>query len=218
MKILLIRLVNLVFGLFLFALGIAMSIRANIGYAPWDVLHAGLSKRSGLSIGIASILVGILILVVLRIFGEKIGLGTIANMVLVGLFLDAILIFDLIPLPQKLHISIIMLISGLFIIAIGTYLYIKSAFSSGPRDSLMVVLSRKTKLPIGLCRGSIELLVLLGGWALGGMAGLGTVISVLSIGFCVQIVFKIFRFDATKVKHETFADTINTFAAARKAR
>jgi uncharacterized membrane protein YczE len=203
-----IRLLNLTAGLFLYALGIVFTLKANIGYAPWDVLHVGISKIAGISIGTVSILVGLVIVIIVRIMREKIGIGTLANMLLIGLFLDAILALNVIPLSPNLIISIIMLVSGLFIISMGSYFYIKSAFSAGPRDSLMVALTRKTGFAIGLCRAVVELLALLGGWVLGGMVGLGTVISVFTIGFCVQITFKLFRFDATKVKHETLEETL----------
>jgi len=126
-------------------------------------------------------------------------------MVLIGLFID--LIFPYIPKTENRIIGTLMLIAGLFIIAVGSYFYIKSAFGAGPRDNLMVVLARKTKLPVGLCRGIIELLVTIIGWFLGGMVGFGTVISVIAIGFCIQLVFKILRFDVTSVKHETLKDT-----------
>jgi uncharacterized membrane protein YczE len=205
-----IRFFYLVLGLFLFALGIVFTLKANIGYAPWDVLHVGISKKTGISIGFVSILVGLIILVITWLLGEKTGLGTVFNMILVGLFLDAILAVNVIPLSQNLITSIPMLVLGLFIISLGSYFYIKSAFGAGPRDSLMVAFTRITKFPIGVCRAAVELFALLGGWALGGMVGLGTVISVFAIGFCVQITFKLLRFDATKVKHETLEETVKS--------
>lgn len=100
-----------------------------------------------------------------------------------------------------------MLISGLFIIAFGSYFYIASAFGAGPRDSLMVLVTRKTGLPIGVCRGAIELTAVAVGWYLGGLVGIGTVISALAIGFCIQITFRLLRFDATKIRHERLQET-----------
>ena len=207
MKNMISRLVNLLAGNILFALGIVLTLQANIGYAPWDVLHAGLSEKTGISFGLISIIAGLLLIIIVLLLGEKIGWGTVSNMALVGLFIDAILALKIIPLPAQLPFSILMLVGGLFIISLGSYFYIKSAFCAGPRDSLMVALARKTRLPIGLCRSFVELLALIGGWFLGGMVGIGTVISVIGIGFCVQITFGLLRFDPTKVKHETFIDT-----------
>jgi uncharacterized membrane protein YczE len=148
--------------------------------------------------------VGALIVALVFLLGEKIGLGTIFNMFMIGLFMDLILFLDFIPLFNHFWIGTLVHILGLFIISLGTYFYISSAFGAGPRDSLMVAITRKTGLPVGLCRGIVEISVVLIGWLLGGMVGLGTVISAFSIGFCVQITFRLLRFDPTQVKHETF--------------
>jgi len=201
----------MVIGLFLFALGIVLTIRANIGYPPWDVFHVGLANKIGLSLGIVSIIIGIILIILVTLLKEKFGLGTIFNVILIGLFIDFIFFIDIIPLIENLLFGIILLILGLFIIALGSYFYIKSGFGVGPRDNLMVVLNRRIKLPVGACRSIIELLVTVIGWVLGGMVGVGTVISVIGIGFCIQIVFKLFKFDVTLVKHETFAETFAQF-------
>jgi len=189
----------------LYAIGIVITIKANIGYAPWDVFHVGLANKTGLSIGLISIIVGLAIVILVTILKEKLGLGTVSNMVFIGLFIDVF--FPHIPTANNPIIGTVMLIAGLFIISIGSYFYIKSAFGCGPRDSLMVVLARGTKLPVGICRIIIELLATFTGWLFGGMVGFGTVISAIGIGFFIQLVFKIFRFDVTSVKHETLGDT-----------
>lgn len=212
MKIFFARLLSLLIGLFFYASGIVITIKANIGYAPWDVFHVGLANRTGLSIGTISILVGLLIVTTVTILKEKLGLGTILNMLFIGLFID--IVFRYIPIAGNPVIGTIMLVTGLFTIAIGSYFYMRSAFGVGPRDNLMVVLARKTRLPVGLCRGVIELLVTIIGWILGGMVGFGTVLSVIAIGFCIQIVFKLFRFDVTSVQHETLRDTYTTLKKA----
>jgi uncharacterized membrane protein YczE len=198
------RFLKLNFGLFLYGLGIIVTMRANIGYAPWEVLHSGISQTLGVSIGLINTAVGALIVALVFLLGEKIGLGTIFNMFMIGLFMDLILFLDFIPLFNHFWIGTLVHILGLFIISLGTYFYISSAFGAGPRDSLMVAITRKTGLPVGLCRGIVEISVVLIGWLLGGMVGLGTVISAFSIGFCVQITFRLLRFDPTQVKHETF--------------
>jgi len=198
------RFMKLNFGLFLYGLGIIVTMRANVGYAPWEVLHSGISQTLGVSIGLVNTAVGALIVAIVFFLGEKIGLGTIFNMFMIGLFMDLILFLDFIPLFDNFWVGTVVLILGLFIIALGTYFYISSAFGAGPRDSLMVAVTRKTGLPVGLCRGILEVSVVLIGWFLGGMVGLGTVISAFAIGFCVQITFKLLKFDPTEVKHETF--------------
>jgi uncharacterized protein len=203
----LLRLLRLTFGLLLYALGIVLTLKAHIGYAPWDVLHVGLAKTMGISIGLASIIVGIIILIGTVILGEKLGLGTVLNMIVIGVFLDIILKINLIPQVNNFILGIFVLIIGLFIISLATYFYIGSGFGAGPRDSLMVALARKTKLPIGLCRGTIEVTAVLIGWRLGGMVGIGTLISAFSIGFSIQLTFKVLHFDAKKVAHESLTAT-----------
>jgi uncharacterized membrane protein YczE len=179
-------------------------MRANIGYVPWEVLHSGISQTLGVSIGLVNTAVGVIIVVIVCLLGEKIGLGTIFNMFMIGLFMDLIIWLNIIPLAHNFWVGTIILILGLFIISFGTYFYISSAFGAGPRDSLMVAIRRKTGLPVGLCRGILEVTVVIIGWFLGGMVGLGTVISAFAIGLCVQITFRLVKFEPTKVEHETF--------------
>jgi len=210
------RLLRLIWGLALYALGIVVTMNANIGYDPWEVLHVGIAKTTGISVGTALIITGVIIGIIAVLLGEELGLGTILDIVLIGVFLDIILNFHVIPLANNLVIGIIMLIIGLFIIALGSYFYIKSGFGAGPRDSLMVALTRKTILPIGICRGIIELLAVIVGWRLGGKVGIGTVISAFVIGFCVQVTFKLFKFDVTEVKNETLGCTYKMLFSNKK--
>ena len=212
------RLLLLTWGLLLYALGIAVTLNANVGYAPWEMFHVGLAKTMGISIGTASIIVGVIIGIIAVLLGEKLGFGTILNMVLIGIFLDMILQFQLIPIADNMIMGIAMLIVGLFIIALASYYYIKSGFGAGPRDSLMVALTRKTGLPVGACRGIIELIAVCVGWMLGGLLGIGTIISAFAIGFCIQMTFKWLAFDATEVKHETLNQTYKVFIGGPEIR
>ena len=212
------RLFYLFYGTFLYALGIVLTIKANIGYAPWEVFHVGLSLTTGMTIGVASIVAGVVIVAIVTICGEKIGLGTIVSMVFTGVFIDLIMMIDIIPLAENLAVGILMLIMGLFIVSVGSYFYIKSAFGAGPRDNLMVVLNRKTKLPVGVCRSVVELSVTITGWLLGGMVGIGTVISVIAIGFFIQVTFAVFKFDAAAVEHETLKQTYDREMGRMKGR
>jgi len=208
MKRFLIRIFNLFFGLFLYALGIVLSINANIGYGPWEVFHVGLAIQTGMSIGVASIVVGVIIVAIVTLYKETLGLGTLVSMIFTGIFIDVVLNSKIIPVPSNMAVGIVMLVAGLFTISVGSVFYIKSAFGAGPRDNLMVLLKRKTKLPVGVCRGLVELSVTLVGWVLGGMVGIGTIISGFAIGFCVQITFALFRFDAAAVQHESLPQTL----------
>lgn len=210
MKVFYLRFLRLLFGLLLYSLGIVMTLKASIGYAPWEVFHVGLAKSTGISIGNASIAAGLVIGIAAVLLGEKLGLGTILNMVFIGIFLDIILKFNWIPEATGLLQGLPLLIGGLFVISLASYFYIGSGFGAGPRDSLMVALTRRTRLPVGLCRGTIEILAVLVGWRLGGMVGIGTVISAFAIGFCIQTTFRLLKFDATSVSHETLDVTFRT--------
>ena len=210
------RFLKLILGLFLYALGIVFTIRANIGYGPWEVFHMGLSLVTGISIGEASIIVGLAIVAVTLIMGEKIGIGTLLNMLLIGFFLDLLLAIGLIPKVESVLVGIPLLILGLYVISLGSYFYIGSGFGAGPRDSLMVALTRRLGWPIGLIRSLIELAATILGWVLGGMVGIGTLISGFAIGFCVHSSFKLLKFDPTKIRHSTLSESYAELKAALK--
>lgn len=207
MRRLAMRFLRLMFGLFLYALGIVLTIRANVGYGPWEVFHAGLGKTLGMSIGNASILVGLAIIAITLLMGERIGVGTILNMVVIGVFIDLLLGSGLIPLLGNMWAGIAVLLLGLYSISAGSFFYIGSGFGAGPRDGLMVALTRRMGLPVGLIRSAIELTATLCGWILGGMVGIGTLISGLAIGFCIQTTFGFLKFDPTKIAQQTIRES-----------
>ena len=207
MKAVVIRLFRLFFGLFLYAMGIVLTMQAHIGYAPWEVFHAGLAKVMGVQIGTVSILVGLIIGIVVMLFGEPLGLGTVCNMVVVGLFMNLLLGSGLFVELSNPVLGVLQLIAGLFVISLASYFYISSGFGAGPRDSLMVLLSRKTKYKVGTIRSAMEVTVTFVGFLLGGLLGWGTLLSAVLIGFCIQITFKLLRFDPKKVEHEDFVSS-----------
>ena len=182
-------------------------VQARIGYAPWDVLNDGVSKVAGISFGNASISIGVALMVIVYICHERIGLGSIMNMIMVGVFIDIIQSFRIIPAANGYLTGIPLLITGMFTLAYSSYIYINTGFGAGPRDSVMVILMRKTRLPVGICRASVELTAVAVGWLLGGSVGLGTLIASFGMGMCMQLTFKLLKFDPTKVSHETLAQT-----------
>lgn len=204
---------KLIFGLFLYALGIVITMKAHLGFAPWEVFHQGVSLTIGLSIGKVSILTGFVICILVFLSGEKLGLGTILNMFLIGIFMDWILESNVIPRMSGFISGIIMMFLGLFIISFASYFYIGSGFGAGPRDSLMVAIERKTGLAVGISRGIIEGSAVFIGWLLGGPVGFGTVIAAFGISFCIQAVFSLLKFKTTLVKHETLGATLQSLKA-----
>nr|WP_319475116.1 hypothetical protein [uncultured Sphaerochaeta sp.] len=201
------RLVRLCIGLFAYAVGIVLTMQAHIGYSPWDVFHAGLSALFSMKIGSMTIIVGLLLGLIVLLGGEKIGVGTISNMVVIGLFINILLDSGLFPERSNPALGALQMIGGLFVISFASYLYISSGYGAGPRDSLMVFLSRKSGWSSGTCRGILEIAVSLVGFLLGGMLGWGTLLSAVLIGFCIQITFNVLRFDPKKVHHENMVDS-----------
>jgi uncharacterized membrane protein YczE len=201
------RLNRLNAGLLLYALGIVLTMKAGLGYGPWEVFHAGVGLTVGMSIGKVSIVAGIGLGLVAVLLGEKLGLGTILNMVMIGLYMDWILAIPRLPAARGWLGGLALMAAGLFTIALASYFYIGSGFGAGPRDSLMVGFRRKTGLAVGLCRSLIEGSAVICGALLGGRWGAGTLIAAVAIGFCIQVTFRALRFDPTQVQHETLDAT-----------
>ena len=211
------RTIRLIFGLFLYALGIFLSIQANIGLAPWEAFSMGGSYLTHLSYGDIVVITGFIIIAIDYVLKEKIGFGTILNAILIGKFVDLIQFFNIIPMMSNFWLGLLMLLLGQVVICVASYFYIGAALGCGPRDALMVALGKRLpKIPIGAIRGLIEGSVLLVGWLLGAKVGIGTVISAFGIGFILQFTFKLLRFDVKKIKHESITDTIKELSLAHK--
>ncbi|MDH5372453.1 MAG: hypothetical protein OEX97_05880 [Acidimicrobiia bacterium] len=179
------RLPRLMFGLFLFGLGLAFMVIADLGLAPWEVMHQGISNRTGIPIGTVGIITGLIVLLAWFPIGERFGIGTLANVIFIGIVIDV----SLWLLPDRLGSPVlrwIAMLVGLVLVAIGSGYYIGVHLGPGPRDGLMTGLSRRTGRPIGFVRAVIELSVLAIGWLLGGTVGAGTVAFAFGIGPLVQ--------------------------------
>lgn len=174
------RLVQLVVGLALYGLSMAMMLRSMLGLNPWDVFHSGLATRVPITFGQVTIIVGAFVLLLWWPLRQRPGLGTVANVVLVGLAADAGL--ALISEPTTLPARILLVVGGVVLNGLATGLYIGSQLGPGPRDGLMTGFSRSTGVSLRLVRTTIELTVLAVGWLLGGTVGIGTVLYALTIG------------------------------------
>lgn len=181
----------LVAGLFLFALGIVLLLESGLGLSPWDVLNQGLSEHTPLSFGTANIAVAFVVLVGAWALGARIGPGTVANAVLIGLLVDALLALEAIEELADAHllVRIGLLVAGIVVIGVGSGFYIGADLGAGPRDSLMLVLARRSHVRIGVVRGALEAVVTVLGFALGGTVGLGTLAFVVGIGPAVELAF-----------------------------
>lgn len=208
MKKIILQAFRLFFGLFLFALGVVMTLNANIGVGCWDVLNQGIVRKVPITLGQANIAVGAVLLIINCKLGERIGWSSVANMIFIGIFMDILLINDFVPMVYGGISSVLMILLGLFIIGIGSYLYIGVGLGTGPRDGLMVAFTKRTNKSVRFIRNSIEICVSIIGYMLGGFVGVGTVIISLSIGYFVQFAFKLFRFDVKVVKHRFIDEDI----------
>lgn len=174
----------LMVALTLFGSGEGMVVLASLGSTPWTVLAQGLSLNSGLSLGMITMLVGMVVLVLWIPLKLKPGLGTILNMLMVALFLQLTLMY--IPPPDNFIIRAVLCVSGVLAIGVASALYLTCHMGAGPRDGLMVGLCQKTGWRVGVVRTSLEAVVCLIGWLLGGTVGLGTVLFAVGVGWVVQ--------------------------------
>lgn len=178
------RLIRCVFGLALFGIGIAMLIESELGAAPWDVFHTGISELTGISVGNIVILTGVALLLLWIPLRERPGLGTALNAVEIGLVLD--LALPLIPTTDRLIPRLLLVVGGVVVIAIGSGFYIGAGLGPGPRDGLMTGLAKRG-ISVRIARTGIEIVVLAIGIALGGAIGIGTAAFAFGIGPLVQI-------------------------------
>lgn len=195
------KVIRLFIGLFLYAVGIVLTINANLGLAPWDVFHQGMTHLVSITMGQASIAVGIILVILNAVLGERLGWGTLFNMLFIGLFMDLIMLNHLIPICKGLLTGAIMMVFGMIVIGIASYFYIGAGLGSGPRDGLMIALTKKTSKSVRFVRNAIELSALIVGYLLGGYAGVGTLIMALTLGYIIQFAFKILKFDVSSIKH-----------------
>lgn len=174
------RVPQLLIGLFCYGFAIAMMIQAGIGVSPWDVLGQGTALQSGLPFGVATNMIGLLVLLLWIPIRQKPGIGTVLNVLLVGPSAEVGL--AVLPMPTELWAQILLFAGGLTLLALATGLYIGARMGPGPRDGLMTGIHRKWGWKIWKVRTVIELTVLTIGWLLGGTVGVGTVAFALLIG------------------------------------
>jgi uncharacterized protein len=183
------RFTFLVLGLFVFAAGIVALLESRLGLSPWDVHHQGIAKQTPLSFGAANVVV----VALAWALGARIGVGTLANAMLVGVFVQLLTSFDAISglAEASIEVRVGLLFVGVTLMAVGSALYLGAGFGAGPRDSLMVVGAQRAPLTIGAVRTLIELVALVVGFALGGTVGVGTLAFAVAIGPAVEGSFRL---------------------------
>ncbi|HBY93712.1 MAG TPA: hypothetical protein DEP84_07035 [Chloroflexi bacterium] len=177
-------------GLALFGLGIAIMVRSEMGLGPWDVFHQGISRHTGLKIGTVGILTGVLVLLGWIPLHQQLGLGTLLNILLIGLVTNAAL--ARLATPHLLVTRVLWMIAGIVTSGVGSGMYLSACFGAGPRDGLMLGLHERTGHSIRGMRTALEVTVLVVGWMLGGTVGVGTLAFAFSIGPIVQPMLRYF--------------------------
>jgi uncharacterized membrane protein YczE len=185
------RYASLVFGLAVFGLAIVFILESKLGLSPWDVLNQGLSKHSPLSFGMANVVVGVVVLFIGWRLGGRPGVGTVANAVLVGVFIQLLTSIDAIAnlAHDSLGVRIPLLLAGILLIGPASAFYIGADLGAGPRDTLMLVGARRTRFRVGIVRATLEICALAVGIVLGGTFGVGTVLFALLIGPIIEASF-----------------------------
>lgn len=205
------KLITLLPATFLYALAIVLTIHSQLGASPWDVFHLGVTNHTSLTLGQASQLTGLAIIIAGVFLGEIPGLGSLMNMYFIGYFVDIIRKYQLVPYVDQLWQQYLMLIIGIYLIGWATYFYLGVGMGAGPRDSLMVGLIKKTNSSVWLIRAAIEGTALIIGYLLGGLVGVGTIIMTFFIGIAIQHVFKIMKKDPSDIQHTTLLDIYENF-------
>ena len=175
-----ITLLYLILGLILFGLGETLLITANAGVSPWTVLAQGISIKTGYSIGLTTFFVSLGVLCLWIPLRQKPGIGTILNTIIVSVVMDVSLPF--LPAPETILLQTLQIISAVVIVGLGSGFYLIANLGPGSRDGLMTGLQRMTNKPISLIRAIIEISVVIVGWYLGGVVGIGTIVFALTIG------------------------------------
>jgi len=186
-----VRLTFLFVGLFLCACAITAIYESKLGLAPWDVLHQGLAKHTPLTFGEANIAVGVVVVALSWLLGAQIGLGTISNATLIGVFIQLLTSVSWVEHLARdgMGARIAAVLGGILLMAVGSAFYMAPGMGAGPRDSLMLVLTKRTGVRIGVVRAVLELAVLGAGFGLGGKVGLGTLAFAVLIGPAIEACF-----------------------------
>ncbi|MEV5190545.1 YczE/YyaS/YitT family protein [Streptomyces werraensis] len=184
------RLFQLYAGLALYGASSALLVRSGLGLEPWNVLHQGLSERTGLSMGVVLTAVGALVLLLWIPLRQRPGLGTVSNVLVIGVAMDATL--AVVPDAHGMAVRMALMASGIVLNGAATGLYIAARFGPGPRDGLMTGLNRRTGVSVRLVRTAIEITVVVTGFVLGGTVGVGTLLYAVTIGPLAQLFLRVF--------------------------
>ena len=202
----LIRLPKLMFGFLIIAIGITLTLYADMGLNPWGTFHQGVSEIAGIKFGAVSQLTGLVIIIISLFIKLYPGVGTILNMYFIGYFVDLIDQFNLIPHSYSMSTRIIYLLVGTFLFNYGVYYYLSCELGAGPRDGLLVGLVKITGLSVSIMRPIIEVTIVVIGILLGGSYGIGTLLNAFGGGYILNSIFKWHKFNPKETKQMVITD------------
>lgn len=189
-------------GLAIFALAMVLSLRSNLGANSWTVFHDGIARQTPLTLGTAGMAVGLVILAVSWLLGIPPGVGTVMNMLMVGIWTDVLLGLELVPEAQAYPARAALLTLSAVMLGLASAMYIKAGFGAGPRDAFMLAVTRRTNIRVGLIRWSMELAVVVIGILLGGAFGVGTILFALMVGPSVEFFFNLFKIPTRRAQRQ----------------
>lgn len=207
-KNMLVRLLLLVFGLYLCGVGLTFFYYNGLGLDGWNVLHDGLSKLFNVKIGTAFVTVSIIMLTLGILMKEKLGIATIANALLIGNFMQININLGLLKPQTDLLNGLLFTLIGMIITGFGYYFYMGVGLGSGPRDSFVMAVSRKINLKVGYVKSIIEVIAIILGYLIGGDFGLSTIIIAIFTGITVQKVFDLLKFNPKAIEQESITDVL----------
>ena len=196
-------------GLAVFALGVHLTIFANIGLAPWDCLGMGVAKHTPLNYGLSMTVMSVFILILDLLLKERIGFGTIIDALLTGNIIQFYNDINPFPMNESLPAGILYMLAGFVLMAVGMRIYMAAGQCCGPRDSLLVGLGKRMPhIPIGAVEIIIWAAVLAAGWLLGGPVGIGTLISTFGAGAVMQMVYSAIHFEPRQIRHRSVSEVL----------
>lgn len=202
------RIASATAGLVVVSLGVYLQMQADLGIAPWNALNQGLALQFPITYGDAYMIVSCLILAVDIYFRESIGFGMLLDAFVVGWATDLCMALDPFPAPASFPMRMLFLLAGMIVVCFGQLIYMRSALGCGPRDAMLVALSKRVpKLTVGTINLIVFVAVILLAVLMGAPVGIGTLVTVLFTGIFMDIIFMIFRFDPRRIEHENFLQT-----------
>ena len=203
------RLLQLVVGLAILGVALYLVLRADIGLSPWDALAMAISYHLPITYGQAVQLIGAVVLVIALLLKEKIGLGTLGDVLIVGSVIDLMIAWDPVPVCETVFGICAVMVIAMFLLGVGMFLYMRAALSCGPRDAMTVgVAKRLKKLSVGTTQSLIMVVVAAAAFFMGGPIGVGTVVVAVLAGPVAQLVFRLFHFEPKAVQHEGVFQTL----------